>query len=587
MQTLDYTVLVLYLIGTVLIGVLLSAKNKSSADMFAAGGQSPWWVSGLSGYMTMFSAGTFVVWGGIAYERGAVAIAINLSFGIAALVVGYFLAARWKRLGVGTPAQYLELRFGRPVVNFYTAILMIYRVVGTAIALYALAAILVSLMPLEPGNPLRDTATGNLSLTWALLIFGCVVVLYTMLGGLWAVLMTDVLQFIVLTVAVLLILPLIWQDAGGWSAFVAESPAGFLSPVNGDYSITFLGGWILVHIFLIGADWAFAQRFISVPSAADARKSAYLFGGLYLLSPFLWMLPPMMYRTINPDADPEQAYILASQSVLPLGMIGLMTAAMFSATASMASSQLNVFAGVLTESLYKKWLNPAASEASQVVVGRLFTALLGGLIVAIALSVPYLGGAEKVIVALTSLLVGPLMAPSVWGMLGRKIDANAVWSTAGVCFAVGLLVKIGLAPDTILIEKLPQLRDLATWLEDRGKTVDILLGAALPVAVLGVMHCLARDDSEGARRVERFSAEAQGREQTLTMVLASETPAKIVSASLLVCALLFVVIAVIGDSAQAVMLVFAAGLAVLSAVIYCRAGAGRIPARRREPAAAL
>jgi Na+/proline symporter len=104
---------------------------------------------------------------------------------------------------------------------------------------------------------------------------------------------------------------------------------------------------------MIGADWAFAQRFLCVPSKKDARKSAYLFGILYLVSPLLWLLPPMIYRVVDPTADPEQAYILSCMSVLPVGMLGLMVAAMFSATASMVSSQLNVFSGVLTHDLYR------------------------------------------------------------------------------------------------------------------------------------------------------------------------------------------------------------------------------------------
>jgi len=77
--------------------------------MFAAGGQSPWWTSGLSAFMTMFSANTFVVWGGIAYKMGLVAVIINLMYGVAALLVGYFVAGRWKNLGIETPAQFIHL----------------------------------------------------------------------------------------------------------------------------------------------------------------------------------------------------------------------------------------------------------------------------------------------------------------------------------------------------------------------------------------------------------------------------------------------------------------------------------------------
>ena len=350
----DWIVLIAYLIGTALFGVYLGKRVKDSSDLFNAGGASPWWASGLSAFMTMFSANTFVVWGSIAFDLGMVAVMINLMYGVAAVLVGFFVASRWKAMGLSSPAEYVTIRFGRSALHFYTWSMMVLRIVGTAAALYALAKILVALMPLAEGNPLRDPDTGNLSLQYAILIFGSIVVLYTMIGGLWAVLMTDVLQFVVLNVAILVVVPLSLYQVGGFSGFVEKAPEGFFDLVKEDkYTVFFLAGWAAIHFFMIGAEWAFVQRFLCVPTQKDARKSTYLFGILYLVSPFLWLLPPMLYRISNPEADSEQAYILACKAVLPVGMVGLMLAAMFSATASMVSSQLNVFAGVLTNDIYR------------------------------------------------------------------------------------------------------------------------------------------------------------------------------------------------------------------------------------------
>jgi len=131
MSFLDYLVLTFYLLGMIAVGLVFARKNKSSADMFSTGGQSPWWASGLSAYDHVLR-GTFVVWGGIAYQQGVVAIAINCCYGIAAFVIGYFVAARWKKLGVGSPAEFLELRIGESVVVFYTWAMMVFRVVCTA-----------------------------------------------------------------------------------------------------------------------------------------------------------------------------------------------------------------------------------------------------------------------------------------------------------------------------------------------------------------------------------------------------------------------------------------------------------------------
>ena len=336
MHTLDWVVLGLYLIGTVGIGILLGRKVRSTSDLFAAGGASPWWASGLSAFMTMFSANTFVVWGGMAYEHGLVAIMVNLCYGVAALLAGYTVAGKWKRLGIRTPAEFVERRFGKGALHFYTWLMMIYRMVGSAGALYAIATITVAV---SRGNNTAATVQGMPpALMTAILVFGAVVVLYTMIGGLWAVLMTDVIQFIVLNVAVLFVVPLVLLDIGGFGSFLAQMPEGFLALTSGSkYTWFFLFGWVAIHYFMIGAEFAFVQRYLCVPTPRDARRGTILFGVLYLFSPFLWLLPPLLWRVQSPIPEgataevirvlKEEAYIRSCKNVLPIGMVGLMMAA--------------------------------------------------------------------------------------------------------------------------------------------------------------------------------------------------------------------------------------------------------------------
>ena len=519
----DYLVLAVYLLGILAVGVGLSAKVKSTRDLFAAGGRSPWWASGLSGFMTMFSAGTFVVWGGIAYRLGLVAVMINLCYGVAAILVGYFVAGRWKQIGVRTPAEFIHKRFGNASLHFYTWSMMVFRMVGVAVALYSLSVLLVALMPLVEGNLFRDPATGNLSVYWAILLFGGIVVIYTMIGGLWAVLMTDVLQFIVLNLSVLFIIPLILRETGGVSGMFDRLPPGFLTPVSGEYTWLFLAGWMAIHFFMIGAEWAFAQRFLCVPTEKDARKSAYLFGVLYLVSPVLWLLPPLAYRGINPNVDPEQAYVLSCQHVLPVGMLGLMIAAMFSATASMVSSQLNVFAGVLTEDVFKR-LRPGVSEKDLLVFGRGMSFLLGAILIALALAVPAMGGTEDVVVTITSLMVGPLMAPTVWGLFSRRISQAAVWWTAGVCFLAGITVKF-VYPE---------------FFQAYGRYPDVAVGVVLPVLVLGCVQVFSSGTAVGWERiVQSMPSEKEPQKSTETTTIAYDpAPAYIVAGAILVCGIM-------------------------------------------------
>ena len=510
MTQLDYLIICGYAVGLLVVGGIFSRRMKDSADMFVAGGESPWWVSGLSGFMTMFSAGTFVVWGGIAYRCGVVGISICLGNGIAVLVAGYFIAARWRRLGVTTAAEYFELRFGETAVRFYTLFNLIYKMVAIAVALYSIAVLVCALTPLDEGMPFRDTETGHLCVSWAIVACGVIVVAYTVAGGLWAVLMTDVLQFLVLTVCVLVVVPLSLTQVGGWSRFAAEAPDGFFAPVNDEFTWWFLIGWVAIQFASVGGEWAFVQRYLCVPTPQDARRGAYLFGVLYLVSPFIWMLPPMVYRAVNPQADPEEAYILACQSVLPAGMLGLMIAAMFSATASMIDSQLNVFAGVLTRDFYGRLWRPLASERRLVAVGRLIAALLGAVLIAGTLAVPQLGGAERTALGIAALLIGPLMLPTIWGLFSRRIGCSAVWMSVVVSFTVSAAIKFGFGPGG-WFEEIESLSPLTTWVQAHFRTVETLAAVLVPVGVLAVLELSASGTNEGWSRVARRAETERGR----------------------------------------------------------------------------
>jgi solute:Na+ symporter, SSS family len=558
MHTADWIVLIGYLGGTVLMGVLLGRLIKNSADFFAAGEQSPWWVSGLSAFMTMFSANTFVVWGGVAYKYGIVAIMINLMYGVAALLAGYFVAGRWKRLGIRTPAEFVEKRFGRRALHFYTWSMMTLRVVGSAGALYAIAKLIIVVIS---GS---DSATTGLN--WAILAFGLIIVIYTMVGGLWAVLMTDVLQFIILNLAVIAVIPLALMKMGTLGEIVSAAPEGFWSPTAGPkYTWFLLLGWLAIHYFMIGAEWAFVQRYLCVPTAKDARKSTYLFGALYLISPFLWLLPPLLWRISNPipagatESEitnlAENAYILSCKSVLPVGLIGLMLAAMFSATASLVSAQLNVFSGVLTSDIYRAF-RPNSDERRLVKVGRFFTVVLGVIVTGIALAIPILGGAERVIVAATEMMVVPLLAPTLWGLFNRRVPARALWLTAGICFPLGLLFRFALPAGD---------EGLLGWLHTNAKLIETFIGVGLPLLITAWVAHTAREESPGWAKVAALERPPEG---SVEPPKPSPIPALIVGYSMGACSLMMAALLFVNDDNHAVLLSFALVLAAISGTTF-------------------
>lgn len=443
MNNIDVAVLIIYLVGLVVMGGLFS-KISSTKDMFNAGGRSPWWLSGVSAFMTAFSAGTFVVWGGIAYTQGAVAISILMVLGISSIIVGKYLSARWKSYGYNSAAEFLTDRFGRSIVHFYTLLQGLVGIFTMGGAVYALSVIICVLIPMPEGHFLADPATGNFSVDIASLILCVVIILITSGGGLWAVLVTDAIQFIILLVSVIAVVPLMLNKVGGVENFTSSLPDEYFHLFNSEFSVLFLIGWILIYVFKFGGEWSYIQRFSCVPSQKDSKRSSYLFGILYIISPVIWMLPPMIYRTIDPNADPEQAYIKACQLVLPSGMLGLMIAAMCSATASAATSYLNVYAGAFTTEFYHRIFRKDAREKELVIAGRVITILLGVIIMAGAYIIPKWGTYTGYILSSVALLSGPMILPTIWGLFSKKLNLKAAWLVTLISMTLVLFLKFGL-----------------------------------------------------------------------------------------------------------------------------------------------
>ncbi|MEZ6191439.1 MAG: hypothetical protein R3C45_09135 [Phycisphaerales bacterium] len=565
MALLDYLVFSGYIIGIVAVGLLYTCRMKDSKEMFAAGGRSPWWVSGLSGFMTMFSAGTFVVWGGIAYRFGLGAVSISMCYGVAAIMVGWWLAGRWKRMGVTSAPEYLQVRFGKSIVQFYTWLQGGFNVFTTGGTVYALAVIVCALMPLSKSNPLADPETGHLSVLYASLAICLIVTVITFSGGLWAVLITDVLQFVVLTVSVIFVVPLAFMKVGGIGSFVDTTPEGFFHPIASDFTWWFLAGWVAIHFFKIGGEWAFVQRYQCVPSPREARWSSYIFGVMYLLSPVFWMLPPMIYRTVNPDADYEQAYILACEWVLPPGMIGLMLAAMTSATASYATTQLNVYAGAFTTEFYQRILRPDASERRLVLVGRGITLLLGCLLIGGAVLIPRMGTYTGYIIAITALLTGPLVLPTIWGMFSRKIGLADAWAVTIVGFVGATVFKFGLLAGGWFADW-RALKPLTDLVQINPRVSELAVGILPPLLLLSVIEVVRQRESPGWSRLVTYRKETTDE----APVVADTLPARLVAYTVGLIALAIAGITLVSPEDRGTLSLFTLVLFVITAVMLKR-----------------
>ncbi|CAN5503551.1 hypothetical protein BH09BAC4_BH09BAC4_30670 [soil metagenome] len=468
--TIDTAVIVIFSAFVLAIGMLFARTGRNLKSFFAGGEAVPWFIGGLSLFMSFFSAGTFVAWGSIAYKHGWVAITIQWTMCIGALVTGLYLAPRWKATGALTAAEFIRARLGETVQKVYIFIFTLVSLFIKGSVLYPVAKLVSSSL--------------NLPLVPCTIGLGLFMIAYTAVGGLWAVMVTDILQFVVLSAAVFILLPLSLDKVGGWNGFTSNVPDDFFNLLNGEYTFGFIAAFVIYHICYIGGNWTFVQRYTSVDSPKSARKVAFLFAGLYLISPVIWMMPPMIYKAINPaltGLDTENAYLMICKLVLPPGLLGLMLTGMYFSTSASANTALNVVSAVFTNDIYKGLINQVASDKKLVRVARGSSWVFGLGMIVIALLVPAAGGIVNVVLSISSISGGPLLAPPLWALFSKRLNSRTTLWVTGIGLTVNLFFKV-LSPilfdvkltrgeETIVGVGLPLLLLLAYELYARSKDV--------------------------------------------------------------------------------------------------------------------
>lgn len=457
-SNIDTLVIFVFSAFVLCIGLVFARTGKNLKSFFAGGESVPWVIGGLSLFMSFFSAGTFVAWGSIAYNYGWVAITIQWTMCIGAIVSGLYLAPLWKSTGNLTAAEFIKERLGVTVQKTYIYIFMLVSLFIKGTVLYPVA----KLVSMSLGYPIVPST----------IVLGLFMIAYTAVGGLWAVMVTDILQFVILTAAVMIILPLAFDAAGGISEFQANAPEGFFDLLNGEFTFGFIAAFTLYHIFYIGGNWTFVQRYTSVSNKKSAKKVAFLFAGLYLISPVIWMLPPMIYKTINPaltGLDTENAYLMICKLVLPPGLLGLMLTGMYFSTSASANTTLNVVSAVFTNDIYKGLINPASSDRKLMHIARISSWVFGIGMIVIALLVPYIGGLVNVIISVGAITGGPVLAPPIWALFSKRLTGRDTLIITCVSLGINLIFKI----------ILPFVIDFKL---SRGE--EMLLGVGVPLVML-------------------------------------------------------------------------------------------------------
>ena len=442
----DYAVIAVFFAVMIGVGVFYSIRSKSSDQFFGNDKTVPWWLSGISFYMNSFSALAFVMYSALAYKFGWVPVTVSWLSVPAVLLGAWFLAVRWRRAAKGSPIDYIAERYTPGMCRTLAILGLPMQLLDNALKLLAIGTV----VGVGMGFPLF----------WSIFISGVIIVLYTFLGGLKATLTCDFIQFLVILAVVFALPPLCLERVGGFSGFIDRVPAGFFDFTAGKYT------WVYMLLFFCGicltlsTNWSLVQRYYSTKSEKDAKKMAYLVAVLLFLGPPVFFFPAMAARVFMPGIPEEQmngVYALVCREVLPVGMIGMVIAAMFSATMSSLAGNFNAAAAVMVNELYLKFAK-APSARAKMIAARVATVLVGGLVIALTFVMQYAQGADdlfNVSNKVFGVFLPPIAIPMLCGIFVRRFSKRSgiIGLVGGI--AVGLAVfSLGARPELAYLREI-------------------------------------------------------------------------------------------------------------------------------------
>jgi SSS family transporter len=482
-QAVDYVVIGLYLLLMLGIGFYAMRFNRGAADYFRGGNRVHWLAAGLSSFMSGFSAWTFTGAAGLAYQQGLVAILLYVGNACTFLLGYWIFAARWRRARISTVMEYLKDRYDERTRQTFAWSTIVFQFFTGASMLYGLALFVAPAC----GFPLD----------WTVVVSGAVILAYCVVGGLWAVVITDFLQAAILMPFTLVMAWAALSRLGGVSGLLSALPPETTSLALGaEYGWAYVATWTVMTS--VGYNTAaMAQRYFSVEDERAARKVALLCFALFLSGAAIWFLPPLAMRVLQPDlravwpglSNPhESSYALAALTLLPTGLVGIMLAAILSATMSSVSGLLNVHAGIISRDIFPTLFPRHAARSESLALGWAATLGVGVIVTGVATAMARRGVSVFTVLVqfntVMSLSYGP---PALLGLVVRNTPH---WSGLASFLA-------SLAIGTV-----------ATFVVGAGLVATVLLMVATGVAVF-LASALAgkeEDPAHGTRRDAFFAS---------------------------------------------------------------------------------
>lgn len=441
MHIIDIIIFVVFIVGIVLFGASFYKKERTSEDFSTGGGVLPAWAIGLSIFATFVSSISFLALPGAAYLSDWNSFVFSLSIPVAIFMAIKFFIPLYRKVGSPSAYTYLEERFGPWAKNYVASFWLLTQVMRVAVILYLLALPMYIIL----GWDMRII----------IVITGVGVMIYSLLGGIIAVIWTDAIQSIILILgAIISLLFLIFSLPGGFGQYI-EVAAQHNKFSLGDFGISltestfwvvFIYG-IFINLQNYGIDQNYIQRYMTAKNEKEAISSAFGGGLLYIpVSLLFFMIGTglFVYYQQFPDLLPAEFHEAGmSDSIfpyfivhgLPVGITGLLVAAIFAAGMSTISTSLNSGATVILNDFYKRY-SKNVNEKNSVKVLYLATAGICILGVLISFLVIRVESALDIWWNLAGIFSGGMLGLFLLGYFSQRVTHLP----AMIGVAIGLLV---------------------------------------------------------------------------------------------------------------------------------------------------
>lgn len=439
-QWLDYIVLVTYLIILVLMGLYFSRREQGTDDFFLAGRRIPWWAAGLSIFGTQLSAITFMATPAKAFATDWVYFGNILCITLISPVIVHFYLPFYRQTRVTSVYEYLEQRFNLAVRYFGNLAYILFQLGRMAIVIFLPALAL--------------TGVTGFDIYLCILTMGIVSTLYTVLGGIEAVIWTDVLQVIILFGGALLslILILLQIDGGLPAFFEIAGNANKFHFLNWTWDATVSAVWVvflgnlLANLVPYTTDQSVVQRYLTTKTEKQAARSIYTNAFLSIPAGLLFFSLGtalfVFYKThpglLSPAIQTDMIFPWFIFQQLPPGVSGLVIAGLFAAAMSTLDSSLNSLAAVFVTDYYRRF-KTHADDWFCLKLSRWITIILGifATVTAIILATYEIQSLWDLFIQLLGLLGGSLAGVFALGIFTRR--ANSTGTLLGALVSAGFL----------------------------------------------------------------------------------------------------------------------------------------------------